>query len=50
MKTADRVLELLFDRGEKFFPAQELASAAGLTAFWPRATTDRKSTRLNSSH
>lgn len=32
MKTADHVLELLFDRGEKFFLADDLARAAGLTA------------------
>ncbi len=32
MKTADHVLELLFDRGEKFFLLDELSRAAGLTA------------------
>jgi BirA family biotin operon repressor/biotin-[acetyl-CoA-carboxylase] ligase len=32
MKTADHVLELLFDRGEKFYLADDLARAAGLTA------------------
>lgn len=30
MKTADRVLELLYDRGEKFFLKEELAEAADL--------------------
>jgi BirA family biotin operon repressor/biotin-[acetyl-CoA-carboxylase] ligase len=32
MKTADHVLELLFDRGEKFYLADDLARATGLTA------------------
>jgi BirA family biotin operon repressor/biotin-[acetyl-CoA-carboxylase] ligase len=32
MKTADHVLELLFDRGEKFYLADDLARSAGLTA------------------
>ncbi len=32
MNTADHVLELLFDRGEKFYLADDLARSAGLTA------------------
>jgi len=32
MKTADRVLELLYDRGENFYLLEELSAAANLTA------------------